>query len=270
MKLKHICYILLLFLSIYILFGFTHNLEVTHYEYASSKIPASFDGYRIAFLSDLHCKNFGKNNATLISKIRDMQPDIIVFTGDTVDEIHEDLSSLEALFQGIQDIAPVYSVTGNHEFTKEGEETIQYKKLQDLYAAYNITDLDDKTVDLTRDDSVIKLVGQKWRSKYIVQYIEPANTEYFNILLYHGSDFFDLIAPYDYDLVLSGHIHGGIIRLPFLGGLLGNTGEFFPKYNSGIYQNGLSTLISSRGLGDASIPRFNNRPELICITLKHP
>ena len=99
--------------------------------------------------------------------------------------------------------------------------------------------------------------------------IDYANTTMFNILLYHGTDKFDGIAPYNYDLVLSGHTHGGIVCLPFIGGIISNQKELFPKYDSGVYTSGLSTMISSRGLGDASIPRFHNPREVICITLHH-
>lgn len=259
-------------LAVFLLIGFDHRLETTEYIYESNKIPASFDQYKICQISDLHCKYFGNNNRTLLTAIREMDPDIVVLTGDIVDEDHTDLGSIEALFQGLNELQiPAYYITGNHELEKDA--TVQYEQLRRLMKTYGVTDLDGKTETLSIGEDTIYLTGGKWYSRYIVQYLKPADPQNFNILLYHGADFFDLIDDYNYDLILSGHIHGGVVRLPFINkGLLGNTGEFFPKYVSGVYQNETKTctMITSRGLGDSSIPRFYNRPELVCITLKSP
>lgn len=259
-----LCFIIFLFI------GFDSRLETTEYVYQNSKIPVSFDNYKICQISDLHCKYFGNNNQTLLNAIQDMNPDIVVLTGDIVDEDHTDLGSIESLFSGLNELQiPTYYITGNHELEKDAAK--QYAQLQTLMNTYGVIDLDRKTVPLSIGEDSIYLTGGKWYSKYITQYLKPANPQNFNILLYHGADFFDLISEYNYDLILSGHIHGGVIRLPFVNkGLLGNTGDFFPQYVSGIYQNEsqTSTMIVSRGLGDSSIPRFYNRPELVCITLK--
>lgn len=261
---------ILLCLIIFLLIGLDPRLETTNYIYENSKIPASFNEYKICQISDLHCKYFGNNNQTLLNAIQDMNPDIVVLTGDIVDEDHTDLGSIETLFSGLRDFQiPTYYITGNHEL--EMDATKQYTQLQALMKTYGVTDLDGQTTTLSIGQDSIYLTGGRWYSHYITQYLKPANPQDFNILLYHGADFFDLISDYNYDLILSGHIHGGVIRLPFLNkGLLGNSGEFFPKYVSGFYQNETktSTMIVSRGLGDSFIPRFYNRPELVCITLK--
>lgn len=269
-KTRKILLCILLCFIIFLLIGLDPRLETTEYIYENSKIPTSFNQYKICQISDLHCKYFGNDNQTLLTAIQDMNPDIVVLTGDIVDEDHTDLGSIETLFSGLRELQiPTYYITGNHELEKDAVK--QYAKLQSLMKTYGVTDLDDKTVTLSVGEDSIYLTGGKWYSRYITQYLKPADPQNFNLLLYHGADFFDLISDYNYDLILSGHIHGGIVRLPFLNkGLLGNDGEFFPQYVSGIYQNETktSTMIVSRGLGDAFIPRFYNRPELVCITLK--
>ena len=267
--LKYIC---ILGLILFVALGLNPALQTTEYIYESAEIPASFDGYTICQISDLHCKSFGKDNQKLLSEINEMNPDIVVLTGDIVDEDHEDLSAVEALFQGIQQAnIPCYYVTGNHELEDDAE--VQYAELLSMIEKYNIINMDDKTQTIRKGTDSIYLTGSKWYSRYVVNFLVPTKPDGFHILLYHGTDFFDLIKDYNYDLVLSGHIHGGIIRLPFINkGLFGNSGELNPQYVSGIYQNkqGTCTMIASRGLGDAFLPRFYNRPELVRITLKAP
>ena len=255
---------------LFLLIGFDSRLEVTNYTYQSSEIPSDFDNFKICHISDLHCENFGKNNQTLLQAIQKMSPDIVVLTGDIVDEDHDDLSSVENLFSGLKNLEiPAYYVTGNHELQEDA--AVQYSQLLRLMYTYDVSNLDDNSVYITRGDSSIELTGCKWYSKYLTHFLQPADSEGFHVLLYHGADFYDLISDYNYDLVLTGHIHGGIVQIPILDiGVIGNIGNLFPKYTHGIYQseNQTSTMIVSRGLGDAVIPRFYNRPELICITLQ--
>lgn len=269
MRKRFIICIIVIFI-LFLLIGFDPRLEVTNYTYKSAEIPSDFDGFKICQISDLHCKNFGKDNQTLIAAIQEMNPDIVVLTGDIVDEDHDDLSSVENLFIGLQKLQiPTYFVTGNHELNENA--AVQYAQLLDLMETYQIKDLDERSETIFIGSSSIHITGGKWYSRYITNFLEPVKPNGFHILLYHGADFFDLISDYNYDLVLSGHIHGGVIRIPFLGtGVLGNTGNLFPKYTHGIYQNEAKncTMIVSRGLGDAAIPRFYNRPELVCITLR--
>lgn len=250
---------------VYVLLGFNPMLEITSYTYKNSKIPDAFQDYKIVLISDLHHENFGSNQSALISAVAEQSPDIVVMTGDIVDEDHTDLKPIEDLLKGISDLCPIYYISGNHDVSSTT--VVQYSALQTLFEKYGVYDIDDSQVVLQKGDDEILLTGQEWRSIYVADYLEPADPSYFNILLYHGSDCFDLISPFGYDLVLSGHTHGGLIRLPFVGGLITNTGAIFPKYAGGAYTQGVSTLISSRGLGDAALPRFYNRPELVVITL---
>ena len=177
--LKYIC---ILGLILFVALGLNPTLQTTEYIYESTEIPASFDNYTICHISDLHCKSFGKDNQKLLSAINKMNPDIIVLTGDIVDEDHDDLSAVESLFQGIEEAnIPCYYVTGNHEL--EDDAVVQYGKLLNLIEKYNITNLDDKKEILTKGDDSITLTGSKWYSRYVVNFLVPTKSEGFNILL---------------------------------------------------------------------------------------
>lgn len=258
--------IIALVLLIYIVSGFINPLQVTHYSYSSSKIPDGFEGFRIVQITDFHCKEFGDKESELIEAIKNEKPDLIVFTGDSIDGKHP-IDNYRYLLEGIYKIAPIYYVTGNHEYDKYAP----YEEMLELHKQYRIRDLNDTDAIITRNGSAILLSGMDYLPVLNGHNlnIDYANTTVFNMLLYHGTDRFDGIAPYHYDLVLSGHTHGGLICLPFIGGIITNEGELFPKYDSGVYTRGVSTMISSRGLGDAAIPRFHNPRELVSITLHH-
>lgn len=263
---KNVLILCIIVILLYIISGFYNPLVLTRYDYTSSKVPEGFDGYRIVHISDFHCKEFGDGESDLIAMIRNAEPDLILFTGDSIDDEHS-LDNYRDLITGIYDVAPIYYVNGNHEYDASAP-LAEMKELNEKYQAH---DLNDASVVVEHNGDSILLSGLDFRltMRGLRNNIDYANTTMFNILLYHGTDKFDGIASYNYDLVLSGHTHGGIVCLPFIGGIISNQKELFPKYDSGVYTSGLSTMISSRGLGDASIPRFHNPREVICITLHH-
>ena len=263
---KNVLILCIIVILLYIISGFYNPLVLTRYDYTSSKVPEGFDGYRIVHISDFHCKEFGDGESDLIAMIRNAEPDLILFTGDSIDDEHS-LDNYRDLITGIYDVAPIYYVNGNHEY----DASAPLAEMKELNEKYQVHDLNDASVVVEHNGNSILLSGLDFRltMRGLRNNIDYANTTMFNILLYHGTDKFDGIAPYNYDLVLSGHTHGGIVCLPFIGGIISNQKELFPKYDSGVYNSGLSTMISSRGLGDASIPRFHNPREVICITLHH-
>lgn len=263
---KNVLILCIIVILLYIISGFYNPLVLTRYDYTSSKVPEGFDGYRIVHISDFHCKKFGDRESDLITMIRNANPNLILFTGDSIDDEHS-LDNYCDLITGIYDIAPIYYVNGNHEY----DASAPLAEMKELNEKYQVHDLNDASVVVGHNGDSILLSGLDFRltMRGLRNNIDYANTTMFNILLYHGTDKFDGIAPYNYDLVLSGHTHGGIVCLPFIGGIISNQKELFPKYDSGVYTSGLSTLISSRGLGDASIPRFHNPREVVCITLHH-
>ena len=131
------------------------KLAVTQYTYSSERVPASFDGYKIVQLSDIHCKSFGKDNQKLIDEINALEPDLILITGDSVDSSHQDLSPLENLFRGISNTAPIYVISGNHEFEKNAP----YNAFLTLCDSYGIHNLDNQKVTITEGEESIQLVG---------------------------------------------------------------------------------------------------------------
>lgn len=263
--LKWLLKCLLVVLILLVIIGFDQRLETTMYDYTSAKIPEEFEGFRIVQISDFHLKQFGNEEEQLIAAVEACAPDIIVMTGDIVDGEHEDLSPLAQLLAGIHDLAPIYYVSGNHDLASDA--VAQYDQMQDLFLTYGVTDLDDRQETIYRNDAQIRLTGVQWRDVYFKDYIPRADQAYFNILLYHCGDLFDLLSGYGYDLLMAGHIHGGVVRLPFVGGLVNTGGTLFPKYDGGAFENQYMSMVLSRGLGDADFPRFYNRPELVCVEL---
>jgi predicted MPP superfamily phosphohydrolase len=248
--------------------GLTSKLETTLITITDSNIPESFDNFRIVQLSDFHCKSFGNDESDLIAAIKACNPDIIVLTGDMIDEAHINFNNISTLLAGISGDIPIYSINGNHEFDR----LELYDNLCLIYKQYGVIQLDGSSIQIFKGSDYINITGANTlvfgnhQSKPDPNIILP-KTDVYNILLHHYSNYFDSVSSSGYDLVLSGHTHGGIIRLPFIGGLLGNDSTLFPKYDGGVFHNNNSTMVSSRGLGDASYPRFYNNPELICITL---
>ncbi len=258
--------VILLLAAIGIMIYCSAGLTTTYYEYESSRIPSSFDGFRITVLSDIHCKSFGKNNEKMVEAIKAAEPDLILILGDSVDHWHRnDFSALVSLFSRISSIAPVYAISGNHECANPE----LYSQLCVLYKQYRIENLDDSEVIFSYqgDSIILKGLGAfenkvHWDKSFLIN----DHPEAFTILLDHYPQL-NRLASYGYDLLLSGHVHGGIIRLPILGGLIGNDRQLFPEYSAGQYQLLDTTMYVSRGIGNSAIPRINNNPEIVCITL---
>ena len=252
------------------------GLQVTHTEAALDRLPAEFDGYKIVHLSDLHGHEYGEGSEKLLSLVREQKPDLIVITGDLIDQ-ESQLQMIPALAKGLAAVAPTYYVTGNHEW---GLGTGTVRELKNLLSQCGVTPLSNQYELLERNGAQIVLAGVDDPNGYADQTtpeelyarIENNAPGLFTLLLAHRNDRFGQYADAGYDFVMSGHGHGGIVRLPFVGGLVGTNRQFFPKWTSGIYTLGDSTLFVSRGLGNNTVPfrgfRVFNRPELAVVTLK--
>ena len=261
--------IIMLFLLTFIFFsyGFYNGLKITKYTFQDADIHEEFDGYRIVFISDLHGKEVGKGQHKLIRAIESCNPDMVVFTGDMIDSHHMDLSPIKDLLAGLSGMYPIYAVTGNH----EKDNSSSYKELLKHYEEYGVNFLDDYYQTITKQGKHIGIYGIAYRDRYYIKKgIKGPNKDInsFNILLYHDANVFSDISQYGYNLVLSGHTHGGIIRFPFLGGILNNDGSLFPEFDGGMFSMNGSSMIVSRGIGDSAFPRYYNRPEVVCITLR--
>lgn len=247
-------------LALWLLWG-NRAVTVSAYSVALRGLPADFDGFRVAQVSDLHNAEFGENNARLLEKLRAAVPDLIVLTGDLVDSIHTDLDVAVSFARAAVEIAPTYYVTGNHE-----ARLADYPVLRESLLAAGVTVLENHAVTLTRGSDQVTLYGLQ----------DPAfgpspalpETKEFLILLAHRPEYFEGYAAQGADLVFSGHAHGGQVRLPFLGGLVAPGQGFFPKYDAGIYEEFGAVMVVSRGLGNSIIPlRVNDPPELVIVTL---
>ena len=249
------------------------SLQTEEFDFVSARLPAAFNGFRIAVLSDLHGAAFGKDNAALLERVAEAKPDIIAVTGDFIDEDTEDPQAYAAaLAPQLQAIAPVYYVTGNHEWAAGG-----VPELKKTLSAAGWTVLSNQYVPLERNGDSVMLAGIDDPNGYADQKtpetltaeLYAAHGDPFWILLAHRNDHF--VRQYSLlgaDLTLSGHGHGGIIRLPFTDGLLGTQHNFFPTHTAGIYEENGAALFVSRGLGNVGITfRVFNRPQVAVLTL---
>jgi len=264
--------ILILILIIIILIPFclyqNKHLVITTYTYESEKLGADLDGYRIVQISDLHNAEFGKENKKLLEIIRSCSPDIIVITGDLVDSNHTNVERAVAFVKEAVKIAPVYYVTGNHEYWLDPSENEQM--MQGILAA-GAYDLDDEAVRIEKGDSSFLLVGlddQHLSDETLKNLLQEQKNE-LSIVLAHEPQYLQNYANAEADLVLTGHAHGGQIRLPFVGGIVAPDQGFLPEYTSGQYNNTDTEMIVSRGLGNSIIPvRLFNYPEVVCVELR--
>ena len=268
--------IVLVALVIWIAWGNT-ALELNTYTISSSKLPQSFDGYRIAHVSDLHNAEMGKDNETLLTMLRDADPDIIAITGDLIDSRNTDIEVALQFVREAVKIAPCYYVTGNHE-----ARVSEYGELKAGMEAAGVTVLEDVRTEISMKGETITLIGvndPSYQTDYLFgdaesvidAKLEELHTEKagFTILLSHRPELFDTYADQGMDLVLSGHAHGGQFRMPFIGGLVAPNQGLFPEYDAGIYTEGNTNMLVSRGVGNSILPfRINNRPEVILIELQ--
>lgn len=276
-KKKTICILsgILLILIVWAAWG-NAALELNTYTISSRGLPDAFDGYRIAQISDLHNAEFGDGNQRLLDMLREAEPDMIAITGDLIDSRKTNIAVALAFAEEAVRIAPCYYVSGNHE-----ARVPEYRELKAGLEAAGVTVLDDARVEIEISGKSITIIGVNDPS-FLADYLTSdaavmdrklselsSEDASFTILLSHRPELFDTYAAHDMDLVLTGHAHGGQFRLPLIGGLIAPNQGLFPKYDDGLYSEGNTNMIVSRGLGNSIIPfRFNNRPEVVMIELK--
>ena len=258
--------------------GYMENqaLELNSYTISSQRLPTAFDGFRIAQVSDLHNTEMGANNEKLLTTLQDSHPDIIVFTGDLIDSRKTKVDvALEFAEQAMQ-IAPCYYVTGNHEARVD-----EYTALKEGLTSLGVAVLENARTEVELAGEKITILGvddPSFQENYLFGDAETvmrgklstftSETDSFTILLSHRPELFDIYVEFGIDLVFSGHAHGGQFRLPLIGGAFAPNQGFFPKYDGGIFTQGNTSMIVSRGVGNSIIPfRINNKPEVILIEL---
>ncbi len=240
-------------------------IEINHYHIINAKIPLSFEGFKIAVVADLHNTRFGKKQERLIHHIKKRQPDIIVFAGDQIDRRRYDIQPVLELVDGLQAVAPMYFITGNHE-RKSRFGKIAVHLMQQHGAIY----LDQKSVALKRGEDHIWLsgIGEKVVDIEEIFQVMRAPVSQYQILLCHYPHLLDTYGRFGYDLVLSGHAHGGQWRILRSEGLFAPDQGLFPKYTKGLYVKEKTSMVVSAGLGNSLFPlRLNNFPNLVMLTL---
>ncbi|OTX91087.1 phosphoesterase [Bacillus wiedmannii] len=227
-------------------------------------------------MSDLHNKKFGDNQETLIQKVKSINPDIIAITGDLIDSKSYDAEVSLELIRGLVKEYPIYFVTGNHE-----KWSGKYNDLEKELKQHHVIVLKNEHVTIQKGEHKITLLGiddpefvtgNRDEGNVVKDEIIKAKFEMqpdtYNVLLSHRPEFLTEYADEQIDLVLSGHAHGGQVRLPFIGGLVAPNQGVLPTYTAGLYEKQNTSMVVSRGLGNSIIPqRIFNRPELVVVQL---
>lgn len=268
-------WILLLFLLICLFLYYENNkIDITNYSISNTKING--ENIKIVQLSDLHCKSFGKNQKVLVNKILNINPDLILFTGDLVDartSVDNYVNSF-ILIKELSKHFPVYFVSGNHEYKSYNEEIIN-KGLNSSGAII----LDNIFAQIKVKSTNIKIFGFSYEpitrnSKGTIDVLDSIkdtlDNNSLNILLHHRPNNFYIFTHYNFDLIFCGHAHGGQFRIPFIHkGIYMPDQGILPKFTEGIHTMNKSNMIISRGLGNSGFPiRLFNHPEIVVLTLK--
>lgn len=257
-----------------------HRFVIREYDFKTSKIDKEI---KIIFLSDLHGKSFGISNIKLKEAIRKQKPDLIAVGGDMISAVKKDETGMISDFiNDIGTIAPVYYSVGNHELkteinsSKYGNRYIKYKES----LCHNGTVfLENQKADFSENIEMFGLSlpiefykkgkRKECESAYIRQLLNIPSAEKLSILLAHNPDYLDAYADWGADLVLSGHYHGGLMRLPGIGGIIGPRLNLFPRFDAGRYVFKDTTMILSCGLGTHTLPiRIFNPGEISVVSIK--
>ena len=254
-------------------------LTVTHFTVRSSKISEPF---RIVLVSDLHEHQFGRDNEKLAEKIREQSPDLIIIDGDMINGDSENADTAVELVRALKETAPVYYSFGNHEYSymEAGHEDLT----EELEAAGAVV-LNYQSIDIDVKGNPVRLGGlyeygfetgmqSEEENERAIPYLEEyADTDRYLIMCAHRPESFypwDMADQWGIDLVLSGHLHGGQVIIPGVGGLYNSLDGFFPKFDYGQYKLGDSDMVITRGLGSnpKMLPRFNNPPEIAVVEVE--
>lgn len=270
-----ICFLLYILFSLYLS---KYILITSDYSVIGESGSSSI---RIVQVTDLHNSEFGSDNIRLISKVKEQQPDLIVLTGDLINYDELDISVATNLIQNLNGIAPVYFSYGNHELDYE---KVTDTNLKEVFEDAGAVVLEEEYVDIQIKNQNIRIGG-------VYGYCLPAeysswdgydkgecnflndfqNTDNYKILLSHLPTpwlEYGFTKSWDFDCIFTGHLHGGQVRLPFIGGVYAPEFGWFPGKLEGIYEKDQTSVVLSRGLGSyGAVPRFNNIPEIVVVDL---
>ncbi len=256
--------------------AFYNGLVVRRYTVETNKMNRG-ESLRIVLLTDLHSHIYADDQEELVSLIRKQQPEVILLVGDIVDD-KIPIRGAELLLEGIQGIAPAYYVAGNHEFW-----SFDVEHIKEVIRSYGVRVLEGEYEQRLAEGTMITFAGiddpdmemfgppeTVWTNEMKDAFSQLKYESGFKILLAHRPERIEEYKKYDFDLVVSGHTHGGQIRIPLIiNGLYAPDEGWFPKYAGGLYKHGTLTHIVSRGSSNPlRIPRIFNPPEVIVIDIQ--
>lgn len=269
-------------------------LVTTKYNITSSKLGKEFDGLKLVVLSDLHNHSFGKSNDRLIKRIEELSPDIILISGDMITKHKPCMPSIAyILLENLVNKYPVYYAYGNHEQKfqdlimdnpSDENDRILYSTWVEYHnklASIGVNFLDNNAITLIRSNSKLRINGisidreyfkhftiPSMEKEYLTKLLRKREEDAYQILIAHSPVYFHNYIDWGADLILCGHLHGGIVRIPIIGGIASPQVNLFPKYDAGSFHENNQVMIVSRGLGSHSfMPRLFNPPELVFIQL---
>ncbi|MEA4927039.1 MAG: metallophosphoesterase [Syntrophomonadaceae bacterium] len=260
---------------VFILTAFDARLTTTFYTVKSAKVAAPV---KLAVITDLHSCYYGKGQKTLVDAINKANPDVLLFVGDICDDKRSNANT-EVLLKAVADMYPCYYVSGNHEIWSR-----EIGSIKNLFTDYGVRVLSDEVDTISINSQILNICGvddpdlAKYEQNALTfnEQLEVVAGEVdngnFTILMSHRPERVDDYNKYAFNLIVSGHAHGGQWRLFGLkSGLISPNQGLFPKYTSGIYELENSEMIVSRGLAREStrVPRIYNRPEIVIITLEN-
>lgn len=252
------------------------TVGTSFYEVSSDRLPASFEGYKIVQLSDLHDSKYGENHLDVVDEVKRIKPNFIFITGDFIDRNRYNLEQSLILVEELQHVAPIYYVTGNHEVS-----TNDVARIKEALQQLGVRILSDEVEIITSDQNESIAIGgiedplsstledEEAVEAAVNKAFESLPADTFKVLLSHRPEQFDVYVNNQIDVTFSGHAHGGQFRIPGVGGLLSPGQGLFPKLTSGVHEENGSQLVVSRGLGNSIMPlRLFNQPEIVVVTLQ--
>jgi predicted MPP superfamily phosphohydrolase len=276
MKISKKIFIIFVFFITIIIYFFSCTSISTKTYHVETPLLEKQNVIKIVLISDLHSTIYGKDQCLLINKVKNINPDLIVLSGDIFDD-EVPMKGTQLLLSGISSLAPVFYVTGNHEYWSHNiqgirEELVSYGVII-LSDTYTIIEINDSKIVIagTEDPDKRKFETADYNQKESMEkaFRELDEIKLYKILIAHRPELIENYKLYSFDLVLSGHTHGGQVRLPLLNGLYAPDQGLFPKYSGGIYKHGNLTHIISRGLSiNPRLPRIFNPPELVIVLIE--
>lgn len=259
------------------------DLKITHYQIKTEKCAVKrASGLTLLCLSDLHNNVYAPGNQTVIRRAEETHPDLILAAGDMLSDRRNKADNAAVDFlSALTGTAPVFFVNGNHEMKVRRKEPERYGRFSDGLRRGGVRILENESAHLRFGERRIGIYGyelpmhyyrrfsrKKLHAARISESLGTPEAEEYTILITHNPVHFAAYAKWKADFVFAGHLHGGFVRLPFLGGVISPQFQFFPKYDRGLFSLGGSWMAVSAGMGgQGRLFRINNPAEMVVVKI---